>query len=910
MLTPTKTQAPRTQPTWIDRPALRDKLLHALERHMLVQVVAPAGYGKTALLMQALESLPEGKAVAWLRCDERDDIVVFLNGLAAALEPYDVPWTVAPEALGAMVLEDGRVQRAAARLNESLARTEGAGGVMVLDDFHKPSDARLSEFLVQWLQGLPAGWCIVLTSRRDLPLRLARLRVQGLVCDIREADLRFTADEVRRLLLQMPLASEMEDHALLSLPERLLHDTGGWVAGLCLMLRAGGGSGGGTRRAGRRHMFDYLASEVLDTMAPDFRRFLLRCSVLAELTPERCRYLTADPRTENWLVEVERHGLFISAVDDSGVALKLHDLFRSFLEDRLNVEMPEEVPDLLLRAAEMEPDIVRRVELLLRAGADEAASAALSEAAAWLSAAECADLLRAVERLPQRERLDDAALQYMQGLVAGNLILCEPMATRMLAAAQGFTRQQRPALAWRAQACAGLARFHQGRVDEADELLAPCRTEPEALGDAEVRVLVALFDTCRGMAFGPADAVARGLERLTQALDGCTPELWRRCMPFLSAHAYRPGFRTALHRFAQAASRVAGETHLELRVWVHYLSVARALLLEGDLEAARAALTAYNEDLDWLGLPVRRRLMFMKAYLGVLEGRSEVPELRGLWKEVISLRPPLPALLPDAAAGLARQSAHLGDWDHVREVAATVALNPVFGHSPMVTMPPQLLQARLALHDGQPQAAHDLLQPLLPGVDEVDRGGLADFLRVTLAAACLRLDKATQAWDVLLPLLQAVRNDDTPHRLRLAGPDLLQELAQADWPASPAQDEWLALLRRWLAQAAPAAGRNDAKAAVEGGGAGEHAADVGPRAAAPGAAAGSAAAGSTSAGRPLTDRELQVLALVARGDSNKVIARQLSLSPNTVKRHVASILDRLDVTSRGQAARWYFDHHG
>jgi LuxR family maltose regulon positive regulatory protein len=692
----------------------------------------------------------------------------------------------------------------------------------------------------------------------------------------------------------------MDDHALLSLPERLLHDTGGWVAGLCLMLRAGG-SGSGTLRAGRRHMFDYLASEVLDTMAPDFRRFLLRCSVLAELTPERCRYLTGDPRAESWLVDVERHGLFISAVDDEGVALKLHDLFRSFLEDRLNVEMPHEVPDLLLRAAEMETDIVHRVELLLRAGADEAASAALSEAATWLSAAECADLLRAVERLPQRDRLDDTALHYMQGLVAGTLILCDPMARHMLAAAQGFQRQQRPAMAWRAQACAALARFHQGRVDEAGQLLAPCRTEPDAIGDAEVRVLVTLFDTCNGLAFGPADAAARGLERLTRALDGCTPELWRRCMPFLSAHAYRPGFRNALQRLTEAASQVAGEAHLGLRVWVHYLSLARALLLEGDLEAARAEIAAYREDVDWLGLPVRRRLIFMRAYLGVLEGRGEVPELRALWNEVIGMRPPLPALLPDAVAGMARQSANLGDWDHVREVVATVAVNPVFGHSPMVTMPPQLLQARLALHDGEPQAAHDLLRPLLPGVDEVDRGGLADFLRVTLAAACLRLGQASEAWDVVLPLLQAVRDDGTPHRLRLAGPALLQELAQADWSAMTAGEECLDLLRRWLAQGLAVAREEDPGGAAVAGVPGT------PVAA---AMRSGAAAGQAAGSRPLTDRELEVLALVARGDSNKVIARQLSLSPNTVKRHVASILDRLDVSSRGQAARWYFDHHG
>jgi LuxR family maltose regulon positive regulatory protein len=377
------------------------------------------------------------------------------------------------------------------------------------------------------------------------------------------------------------------------------------------------------------------------------------------------------------------------------------------------------------------------------------------------------------------------------------------------------------------------------------------------------------------------------LSRLTLALEGCDAELWRRCMQSITAHAHRPGYLDALRQFIDAARRVAGDTHFHLRAWVHYYSLATATLIEGNVDAAEALLEAYHEDLDWLGLAVRRRFMFMKSFLSVIQGESEVPEIRALWKEAMTQRPPWPAFIADAAALLARQSANLGDWDHVREVVATVPHNPMFGRATLVRLPPQVLQARLALHDGHAQEAFDLLWPLLPGVDEADRLGNADFVRVTLAAACVRVGRWAEGWDALVPLIEAVRSTGNHGRLMLAGMALLAEIAGSRWPSPMAQDARIDLLRFWVA----AAGSRGVSKAVEGG-----------------AAPLLRSVPPPVPGSGLSARELEVLALVAQGDSNKLIARKLDLSPHTVKRHVARILDRLQVNSRGAAARWFFDH--
>ena len=181
----------------------------ALASHRLVLFSAPAGFGKTAALTRQIARLPAGSALAWISCDEDDDLQRLLACLCAALEPYDPPWRSDPDALAARGAGTRSQRREAAdELLNVLAACDVARGCIVLDDLHRIEDPGVFEFLDLLLPGLPPHWVLVLSGREAPPLALARLRVQGELAEFRESDLQFDADEVEALLQATPGAAE------------------------------------------------------------------------------------------------------------------------------------------------------------------------------------------------------------------------------------------------------------------------------------------------------------------------------------------------------------------------------------------------------------------------------------------------------------------------------------------------------------------------------------------------------------------------------------------------------------------------------------------------------------------------------------------------------------------------------
>jgi LuxR family maltose regulon positive regulatory protein len=341
-----KIQPPRQRAGQVERPHLQRALTAALREHRLTVLVAPAGYGKTAALAQQIHLLPEGCALAWISADEDDQLQRFLACLSTALEPHDLPWRVAPEALGTLALAERGLRDVAGEIVGALGSAAAERGLIVIDDVHRITDPRVFELLQAVLDRLPENWTLVIASRVDPPLTLPRWRVAGELAEFRQHELRFSHAEVAALLAQG--GDTPEPGASLELLQR----TDGWAAGLRLSLSARPGDGSGSRHAPtQHHLFDYLASEVLDDMPADLRHFLLRCSVLAELTQARCIHVARMPRTAQLLEEVERRGLFVVSLDAPELTLRLHDLFRDFLEDRLQRDHPDEVPQLLRRAA-------------------------------------------------------------------------------------------------------------------------------------------------------------------------------------------------------------------------------------------------------------------------------------------------------------------------------------------------------------------------------------------------------------------------------------------------------------------------------------------------------------------------------------------------------------------------------
>ncbi|HEX2013419.1 MAG TPA: AAA family ATPase, partial [Roseateles sp.] len=228
----TKIQLPRPRPgLLLPRPALEQRLLNLLTERRAVLLCAPAGYGKTALLGRALDQLPGDHALAWISLDEGDDLHRLLSCLTAALEPLDPPWRTAPEGLMAAAGRPQAQQAVVDELVNALDQCEVPHGVIVLDDLHHIEDPACLAFLDLWLQRASPRWTLVLASRHEPPLRLARLRASEELGELRQDALRLERQEVQALVQGAGLDA--------AAAETLYQRTDGWAAGLRLALSGG-----------------------------------------------------------------------------------------------------------------------------------------------------------------------------------------------------------------------------------------------------------------------------------------------------------------------------------------------------------------------------------------------------------------------------------------------------------------------------------------------------------------------------------------------------------------------------------------------------------------------------------------------------------------------------------------------
>jgi len=881
----TRIQPPRPRADLVARPALENMLTATLASANVTLLAAPAGSGKTVAMSQQLARLAPGTAVAWVSLDEDDDAPLLMACLIAALDPFDLPWRIAPDALVAAAAQPATQREAVGRLVNALAAAEAVCGVLVFDDVHRLRDAAALALIAQLVERLPSAWSVVLLSRNEPALPLARWRARGELAELRAADLRFDSDEVARwtgLAADDPRVAD------------LLARTDGWAAGLRLSLQVAPGAGRAATLTTQRHLFDYLASEVFDTLPPPLQAFLLRTSVLPELTATRTAAVSGDARAALWLDDIERRGLFVTALDSDEPTLRLHDLFREFLEDRLQREHAAELPSLFRHAAAGEDDAMRRVGWLLRAGdVGSAEQTLLQSAPALLAAGAGAPVLRLIEQFPPGLRALSPQLAYVRGLIAWPRFEWVTMAASMQRAAPGFAQAGMDALARRTEALAIVAATAVGDLDGASARLAALR---EQVLERDTEALVWLMGYWETGARGPADGPARHLGTLIGLLTGeraasagpaglagiAPPPLWAVCVPHFMLVG-RPGLQAPMARWIALALSVAGDSHAPLRCAAQMLAAWLALW-QGRLDDAEQLAGQAQADARWLGEPrsLRIPILALRAAASVLRGdRATLRQATDTMIEDVDRDPER----RDSWRGVylylaAHFAAAVGDWAHARATTAALTAHPGNREWPCMGHARALLVARLALHDGAAAAAAQQLAPRLAAVDAVDALGIAAALRAVHAQAALQLHRPHEAAASLAPLLHTLADGGEPGPLLLAGADTLTALAQAPWAgALPA--EAVARLQETAALARRLRGE-------------------------PGAMPASAAA---TAGRPLqselSEREAEVLERIAAGDSNKLIARAFDLSPHTVKRHVANILDKLDLASRGQAAAWY-----
>src|ERR687894_2248348 len=280
----TKLYASPSRPRSVLRPRLIERLNEGLRRRLTL-ISAPAGFGKTTLISEWISGC--GRAAAWLSLDESDnDPTRFLAYLVAALQ------TVAPD-IGEGV--SGALQSPqppptestlTALLNDMTAIPDGL--VLVLDDYHVVDARVVDNALAFLLEHLPPRMHLVIATREDPQLPLARLRARGQLGELRAADLRFTSSEAAEFLNQvMGLSLSAEDIAALETR------TEGWVAGLQLAAISMQGHKDATSfiesfTGSHRFVLDYLVEEVLEQQPESVQSFLLRTSILERLCGPLC----------------------------------------------------------------------------------------------------------------------------------------------------------------------------------------------------------------------------------------------------------------------------------------------------------------------------------------------------------------------------------------------------------------------------------------------------------------------------------------------------------------------------------------------------------------------------------------------------------------------------------------------
>src|SRR6266516_2225157 len=324
----------------------RSHLLTALDQSCsfpLTLLSASAGFGKTTLLSAwANQSTSQ---VAWLALDEQDnDPTRFWAYVIASLRHSSSP--VGEGVLAMLYSPHPSLLTGAltSLINELAALSQDIA--LILDDYHLIREQAIHDSLQFLLDHLPPCLHLLLASRSDPKLALARLRARGQVIEIRETELRLSGEEAARFLTQVTGLALSEEEI-----GRLEQRTEGWIAGLqlaALSMRRHADVSAFIQAFTGSHRFilDYVQEEILEPLPQKQQRFLLQTSVLDRMNAEICQALTGEPASQAILEELERANLFLIPLDEERRWYRFHTLFREVLLARLQATQPEQVSRL------------------------------------------------------------------------------------------------------------------------------------------------------------------------------------------------------------------------------------------------------------------------------------------------------------------------------------------------------------------------------------------------------------------------------------------------------------------------------------------------------------------------------------------------------------------------------------
>ncbi|MCQ3980066.1 MAG: helix-turn-helix transcriptional regulator, partial [Anaerolineae bacterium] len=343
----TKLHPPPLRRDFVPRQRLTVKLNHILESKLTL-ITAPAGFGKTTLIREWVE--PYGHPIAWLSLDERDNsparFLLYLIHAFRQIEP-----ALGSEALGLLnSIHLPQLSTVLTHLTNDLAATP-TPRIIILDDYHLIEDQTIHQAMDFLLAHGPAHTHLVIASRSQPPLSLARLRGQAQLLELNSADLRFTAVEVEQFLKQV-MQLDLPPAERIALEMR----TEGWIAGLQL---AGLSLQGQENKSAfiasfsgdDRHIGDYLFEEVLQHQSDQIQRFLLFTSVADKLCGSLCDAILGESGSQTMLERLDDLCLFIAPLDQQRQWYRYHPLFSELLRHQLSRTQAEQIPLLHRRAS-------------------------------------------------------------------------------------------------------------------------------------------------------------------------------------------------------------------------------------------------------------------------------------------------------------------------------------------------------------------------------------------------------------------------------------------------------------------------------------------------------------------------------------------------------------------------------
>jgi len=349
MLIPSKL----SRPVRLDHTVVRERLLAKLSganNFRLALVTSPAGYGKTTLISQWAASQAD---LGWFSLDEGDNQPErFASYLVAAVQQATGGHCVSSEAM-AQKRQYASLPSLFSQLFIELAEWQRPLYI-VIDDYHLVTNPVIHDAMRFFLRHQPENLTLVVLSRNLPQLGIANLRVRDQLLEVSSQQLAFTHQEAKQFFdcrLNAPIEAAESS--------RLCDDVAGWATALQLIALSARQNNSSTQHSARRlaginasHLSDYLVDEVLDNIDVTTRQFLLKSSLLRSMNDALIVRVTGEENGQMRLEEIERQGLFLQRMDDSGEWFSYHPLFGSFLRQRCQWELATELPDIHRAAAE------------------------------------------------------------------------------------------------------------------------------------------------------------------------------------------------------------------------------------------------------------------------------------------------------------------------------------------------------------------------------------------------------------------------------------------------------------------------------------------------------------------------------------------------------------------------------